>query len=128
MRKRLFSLLVEQLSILFVVFIRLIKRIVGVDEDHVDKLFEERVFEVEFEVFAKDLIGPEGGEYFIGVVTVLEFFVELVGAACVGDAAIEANEAVGEIPADDGALLEGLMDEASLAVVEETKDHFDVAC
>lgn len=60
--------------------------------------------------------------------TVLELFIELIRAACVGDATIEANEAVGEVSADYGAPLEGLMNEACFAVVEETKNQFDVAC
>lgn len=53
---------------------------------------------------------PQGSEDLIGVESVLELFVKLVGSACDGYAAVKLDQAVGQILQCDSVVGEDLMD------------------
>ena len=80
---------------LLVVLISLVETVSSVSHDHVEELFEDGSVEVELKVISILVVAPERSENFIGIVAVLKLFIELIGAASDGNAAVEANEADG---------------------------------
>lgn len=111
LREWCLCLLGKELPILLVVLIYFIEAVVGVHQDHVDELLEERSLEVEFQVLAESFIDPESCEYLVGVLPILEFLIELIGPASVGDATVEPDESTGEVGCDHLARTEVLVDE-----------------
>ena len=78
--------------VLLIAIIGFIKGVAGICQDHVDEFFVEGSVEVQFEILAEGLVGPECSENFIGVLPVLELLVELVRSAGVGNAAVEPDQ------------------------------------
>lgn len=70
-----------------------------------------------FEIFSEHFVSPKSSEYFISVVTILEFLVELVGSTCVGDAAVEVDKTDSKILGDNIAIFELLVNYACFGIV-----------
>lgn len=68
---------------------------------------------------------PEGGEDFVDVEAVLELWVELVGGAGDSDVAVEANEAIGEVPVCELIGAEGLTHDTGFGFLQEVEDELD---
>lgn len=101
----------------------LVKGVVGVGKHVVDEVLEETVLEIQLEVFPEYLIGPEGRKNLVGVLAVLELLVELVGAASVGDPAVESDKPKGEVPDHNLARPQLLMDDLGSLVPEQHEEH-----
>lgn len=125
-RERSFSLLGFQLLELLIILIGLIEAISGIGHDHIEELLEERSFKVLLQVLSVALMRPQRSEDLIGVEPVLEFFVELVGSACDGDAAVKLYESVGQIPKSNPVISKDLMNQSSLVVMEEKEQQLHV--
>lgn len=119
---------VQELPVLFVVFVGLIEGVVGVHQDHVDELLEEGRFEVMFEVLSKHFVRPESCEYFVGVHSVLELLVKLVRPTRVRNPAVKPNQPVGEVSTHHCAASQLLMHYSCLGVHQEVKDQFHEPC
>ena len=81
--------------VLGVVGIGLVETVGGVSHDHVEELFKNSQLKVFSEVASVDFVGPEGGEDFVDVESVFEFWVKLVGGTGDCNVAVESYQALG---------------------------------
>ena len=70
---------------------------------------------------------PKSDEYFVGTLSVLELFVELVGPAGIGYSAIEPNESEGEVIDNYFTHQQLLTHQIGLLIVQQHVDHFNIA-
>ena len=86
-----------QLLVLVIVLIYLFNTVGCVSHDHVEEAFKSGSMKVLGEIFTVHFTRPQSCEYFIGVVAVLELFVELIGPSSKCDIAIELNQSKSEV-------------------------------
>lgn len=72
-------------------------------------------------------MGPEGGEDFIGIQSVLELLVELIGPSSICYSTVKPDQPVGEISDHHRTSPQLFMNYSSLVVVEEGENEFDIA-
>ena len=95
--ERPLSLFGLKLLVLIIVLIYLFNTVGCVSHDHVEKAFKSGSMEVLGEIFTVDFTRPQSCEYFIGVVAVLELFIELIGPSSKCDIAIKLNQSKSEV-------------------------------
>ena len=95
--ERPLSLFGLKLLVLIIVLIYLFNTVGCVSHDHVEKAFKSGSMEVLGEIFTVDFTRPQSCKYFIGVVAVLELFIELIGSSSKCNIAIELNQSKSEV-------------------------------
>lgn len=83
---------------------------------------------VVLKVFSENFIGPQSCENLVGVVSILELFIELVRSASVCNATVKSNQPEGKVSGNYWTRPQLLMEYSRLAVMEEGEDHLDVPC
>jgi hypothetical protein len=80
------------LLVLLVVLVGLVEAVSCIREHHVQKLLEEGSMEIVFQVLPIALVYPKGSENFVGVKSILELLVKLVGSASHRNHTVESDE------------------------------------
>lgn len=77
--------------------------------------------EILCQVGSIDFVGPQRGEYFIDIESVLELGIELMGRSSHCNVAIESDHAVGQVVMCDLVCLEYLVHDARFGFVQKVK-------